>query len=364
MKKMTIRSFLLVCILCALCLCGCRKHGTPTITSNFVSIGYSIDDKSYNSKVWDGILGFYGDIRGEEEHFGTLYDVTSCWNAEKIEPALLQISEAAQTDLIICSGVSMERYVLNAANRFPEQKYLCIDGSFAAGIPQNIMNFVFSAEEGSYLVGAAAAMQALVDSAPPQFGFIGGEETPGIKEFELGFMQGVLSVIPEAELYSAYVGDWTSPDKASAIAKRWYDNDVYAIFSAAGASGNGTIAQAVAHRKVGKNVWAIGVDRDQFEEGTYGIGKSAVLTSMVKNIDRAVSFGLSLVQKNEFRGGTITLGLKEDGVGYTRTNKELNETVVKILLSITDDIINERIRICTFAQNQEEAEHLLRNVRH
>ncbi|GAB1484911.1 hypothetical protein MASR2M78_37290 [Treponema sp.] len=41
-----------------------------------------------------------------------------------------------------------------------------------------------------------------------------------------------------------HANDWGKPELAKAQAKNWYDSGVYAIFSAAGGTGNGTIAQA------------------------------------------------------------------------------------------------------------------------
>ena len=156
----------------------------------------------------------------------------------------------------------------------------------------NVIEYVYAEEQGSYLVGLAAALQAKEDGvANPKFGFIGGVPGATITKFEMGYIQGIKAIYPDAEIVDYYANDWGKPELAKAQAKNWYDNGVYAIFSAAGGTGNGTIAQAKEYRSQGKNVWAIGVDSDQYAEGVYADGKSAVLTSMVKRVETSAIYG-------------------------------------------------------------------------
>lgn len=58
--------------------------------------------------------------------------------------------------------------------------------------------------------------------------------------------------------------------------------NLYAIFSAAGPTGNGTIAQIKESYQSGRILWAIGVDSDQYIEGLMPDGHSVVLTSAMK----------------------------------------------------------------------------------
>jgi len=55
----------------------------------------------------------------------------------------------------------------------------------------------------------------------------------------------------------------------------------------------------------------IGVDSNQ-----NGLHPGHVLTSMVKRVDNAVYQTFKDAEGGQFTGGTQTLGLKEDGVGY------------------------------------------------
>lgn len=63
-----------------------------------------------------------------------------------------------------------------------------------------------------------------------------------------------------------------------------YGQGVDVIYHAAGGTGNGVFTEAKTVRK-GENVWVIGVDRDQNQEG---MPENVTLTSMVKRVDIAV----------------------------------------------------------------------------
>jgi basic membrane protein A len=166
-----------------------------------------------------------------------------------------------------------------------------------------------------------------------------------ITKFEVGYVQGILSIFPNAQVVDYYANDWGRPDLAKTQAKNWYDSGVYAIYSAAGGSGNGTIAQAKEYRAAGRNVWAIGVDSDQYEEGIYSGSDSAVLTSMLKWVDKSLIYCLNAVQNNTFKGEIITFDLKADGVGYSAANPALGKNIVDQLEVIKRRIVSGQIKI-------------------
>jgi basic membrane protein A len=155
----------------------------------------------------------------------------------------------------------------------------------------------------------------------------------------------VLSVIPNAQIVDYYVNSWGEPALAKTQAKNWYDSGVYAIYSAAGGSGNGTIAQAKEHRLAGKNVWAIGVDSDQYAEGMYTVRESAVLTSMLKLVENSLVYALNAVKNSSYKGEFITFDLAKEGVGFASTNPALSDRIVAQLNDIKQKIIRGEIVI-------------------
>ncbi|MDR0567943.1 MAG: BMP family ABC transporter substrate-binding protein [Spirochaetaceae bacterium] len=313
------------------------------ITVRLLTDSSGIDDRSFNAAAWRGILEFYGDTWENQRRRGKVYDVVSASTQDMYDPNIRQASDEGY-DLIVTAGFTFADVLASAAKDYPNQQYLIIDVD-TVRLP-NVLNVVFAEHEGSYLVGAAAALKAKADGiANPRFGFIGGIPDPVITKFEIGFVQGVLSILPDAEIIDYYVNDWNDPGLAKTQAKTWYDAGVYAIYSAAGNSGNGTIAQAKEYRLQGKNIWAIGSDMDMYAMGQYNDTESAVLTSMLKRVETGVRYGLAAVKNKRFSGEVITLDLAAEGVGYAATNPALTQDIKRFLERIKQEIISGQISV-------------------
>jgi basic membrane protein A len=284
-----------------------------------------IDDKSFNAAAWRGVLQFYGDTWENPSGRGKYYDYITCSTDDAWEPTLKQTADMGY-DLIIAYGITAATALEKVSKAEPSQKFASVDVDWYQA--PNIMQFMFKEEEGSYLVGMAAALKAQEDGVEnPRFGFIGGVPNPTITRFEMGYFQGVKSVLPDAGILEYYANDWSKPELAKTQAKSWFDNGVFMIFSAAGGTGNGAIAQAKEYRMQKKNVWAIGVDSDQYEDGLYADGSSAVYTSMIKNVELATVQVLEAVRDGTFTGGLVTLGMKENGVDYAKTNPAMSDAI-------------------------------------
>lgn len=102
-------------------------------------------------------------------------------------------------DTGIAVGFSMANAVTTAAKEFPETKFTIID--MVVDLP-NVQSVVFTEHEGSFLVGALAAMK----SETAKVGFIGGMDIPLIRRFECGFEQGAKYQNGAAEVMSNMIG--------------------------------------------------------------------------------------------------------------------------------------------------------------
>jgi len=319
-----------------------RAQAAPgEITVRLLTDATGIDDKSFNAAAWRGILDFYGDTWDNAKKRGVAYDVVTAPTQDMYVPNLRQATDEGY-DLIVTTGFTWADALSEVSKGNPQQKYMIVDTNWLQG--DNILQAAYAEHEGSFLVGAAAALKAKADGiANPRFGFIGGVPGALITKFEVGYVQGVLSVIPNAQIVDYYVNSWGEPALAKTQAKNWYDAGVYAIYSAAGGSGNGTIAQAKEYRLTGKNVWAIGVDSDQFAEGLYNGSESAVLTSMLKLVENSLVYGLNAVKNNTFKGEVIDFDLEKNGVGYSTTNPMLSRSIVTELEAIKRKIVSGEI---------------------
>lgn len=317
------------------------KKKLPTV--RLITDATGIDDKSFNAATWRGILDFYGDTLENQAGRGVYYDFVTCQTQDMYVPVLKQVSDEGY-DLIITNGFSFADALAEVAALYPDQKYMIADVDYV-NLP-NVMDYVFTEEQGSYLVGMVAAMQAQLENIQnPKFGFIGGVPGSTITKFEMGYIQGIRSVLPDAAVVDYYANDWGKPELAKTQAKNWYDNGIYAIFSAAGGTGNGTIAQAKEYRLKGKNVWAIGVDSDQYADGIYDGEKSAVLTSMVKRVENSARDCLTKVANHRFTGSVVCLTIEQAGVGAATSNPELKPEILDAIKDASKDIASGKIKV-------------------
>jgi basic membrane protein A len=285
-----------------------------------------IDDKSFNAAAWRGILDFYGETWNNTPSRGDLYDVITAASQDMYIPNLKNAADQGY-DLIITTGFTWADAIGEVSKSYPDQNFMIVDVNWV-GVP-NVREYIYTEEQGSYLVGVVAAEQAVADGIDnAKFGFIGGVPGATITKFEMGYIQGIKSILPNAVIVDYYANSWGAPELAKAQAKNWYDNGVYCIFSAAGGTGNGTISQAKEMRLAGKDVWAIGVDSDQYETGIYTDGKSAVLTSMLKVVENSSIDALTRVENGTFDGGVVVMNMEDGGVNYSDTNSEINAKAI------------------------------------
>ena len=107
-------------------------------------------------------------------------------------------------DVIICGTFQMLDALTNAANDYPDQKFIYFDEAFdySAGGEENVYNVMYKQNEASYLVGAAAAMMTtdesldMIDPSNKIIGFLGGMENSIIKDFLVGYIQGAKDIDP------------------------------------------------------------------------------------------------------------------------------------------------------------------------
>src|SRR5688572_15359001 len=257
----------------------------------------------------------------------------------------LRLLAAEGMDLVIGVGFIFSDDLTLLAKEYPNTNFAGIDysvGMDSAGKPipppPNLAALKFREEEGSFLVGALAALV----SKSKEVGFVGGMNFPLIHKFEAGYRAGVKHVCPQCTIVSQYAGvtpeAFRNPGRGKELALSQYQQGVDIIFHASGSTGLGVFEAA---RQTGK--FAIGVDADQYAEAP-----GFVLTSMVKQVDQVVYDAIERVKNGTFEGGIYTFGLAENGVGYIydENNRALIPDPVKGRLdAIRDSIVSGEIAV-------------------
>jgi basic membrane protein A len=235
---------------------------------------------------------------------------------------------AGNTDLIVANGFLWGDAVTSSATANPNQKYAIIDSVVAdsAGKPlPNVRSMVFGANQGSFLVGAAAACA----SKSGKIGFIGGVNNTLIQNFEVGFTAGVKAVNPSATVEVKYISEppetkgFNDPASGKSIAKAMYDSGIDVVYAAAGGSGKGMLEAVVETGKKPGQVYAIGVDSDQYLTASPD-QQPYVLTSALKRVDVATYEAITDALNGKLTGEIKTYDLKNNGVGYAISNKDIN----------------------------------------
>lgn len=268
-----------------------------------------VDDKSFNQSAWEGLKKF-GEENSLTENEGYKY-LQSAKQAD-YQPNLQQLARD-QFDLIYGIGFLMAEDIGKVAEQFPDNNFAIVDSVVDA---PNVASITFKEQEGSFLVGVVAGLTTTTDKV----GFIGGVESDLIKKFENGFKAGVMSVNPDATIDVKYAEDFNSAEKGTAIASGMYGSGSDIIYHAAGGTGVGVFTEAKNRKKNGEEVWVIGVDRDQYEEG---LPENVTLTSMVKRVDTATLEVSKMAMDGKFPAGEVVeFSLKDEGVGIAPTSEE------------------------------------------
>ena len=240
---------------------------------------------------------------------------------------LLQLAADAH-DVVIAVGFLFEGDAAAVGVENPGTVFGVVDTAmldFSGDPPtpygDNIAGLVFAEEQGSFLVGAAAALKSTTGA----IGFIGGVANVGglIERFQAGYEAGAKAVNPDIEIISDYITEapdfdgFNAPDRAKEIALAMYEEGADIVYHAAGGSGAGLFQAAKEQSDAtGSKVWAIGVDSDQYYTADAGV-RDYILTSMLKRVDVSIFEVIKAAMDDTVTPGPTTYNLSVDGVGYS-----------------------------------------------
>ena len=261
-------------------------------------------DKSFNESAYNGATGW-------AEKTGNSFREIELANDAQREQVLRKFASSGANPVVM-AGFSWAAALTKVAPEFPDTNFALIDMVVDA---PNVRSVVFNEHEGSYLVGALAAMK----SESGKIGFVGGMDIPLIRKFYCGYAQGAVAINPDIELFENYTGTtpaaWNDPVTAGELAKAAMNRGADVIYAAAGGSGLGVLQAAA---DAGK--YSIGVDSNQ----NY-LQPGSVLTSMLKRVDVAVAAAFEDGTSGNWTSGFQVMGLANGGVGWALddNNKDL-----------------------------------------
>ncbi|MFF8830458.1 BMP family protein [Streptomyces sp. NPDC015131] len=322
--------------------CGGKSSSDAGDNQDKAAIAYDIGgrgDQSFNDAAYAGLekaekdLGVTGKEAEPSEGEG---------DPDKVQ-RLTELARAGNNP-VIGVGFAYAPAIAEVAPKFPKTTFGLIDDTSKTG--KNIANLVFNEEQGSYLAGVAAAKVTKSNTV----GFIGGVETPLIKKFEAGFVQGVKDTKKNVNVKVQYLtqppdfGGFAKPDLGKAAAEGQIDAGADVIYAAAGLAGSGSIEAAAKAKK-----WAIGVDSDQYNQKGLAAYKEYILTSVTKDVSDSVYNLIKSVKDGKPQSGEVRYGLDKDGVGLATSNPAFTKMadVTAAVNKAKADIIAGKITVKT-----------------
>jgi basic membrane protein A len=322
----------------SLALVGCGSDDDPTTTP---SESGSTGPEETSAAPADFQVGMAYDVggrgdqsfndaaaKGMEEAAGTLgfefqEAAAQVGEAETAREERLRTLADAGFNPIIAVGFVYGTSLAKVAAEYPDVQFAIIDSDATSAAGPNISNLIFAEEQGSFLVGAAAALK----SESGHIGFIGGVQVPLIQKFEAGYVAGATAVNADITVDVKYLtqppdfSGFNDPAKGRTAADGMFQAGADIVYAAAGGSGSGVFEGALA-----AGALAIGVDSDQYNLVADNL-KPVIMTSMLKKVDVAVNEFITAFADGSVESGDDVFDLKVDGVGYSTSGGQVDDIV-------------------------------------
>lgn len=288
-----------------------KKVDDGTYEVAMIVDGEKIEDGSVDQGTWLSVKS----LADENELTSQYYTTKDSSKDDYLASIQKAVDKGAR--LIVLPGSSFETTAYEAQSKYEDVDFLLIDGvphdkkgNYATG--SNMISMIFAEEEAGYLAGYAAVKEGYA-----KLGFLGGKETPAVKRYGYGFVQGAAAAAAEKEkkvaLRYKYTGSNSASDKAIDTATSWYKDGTQLIFVSGGSINNSVIKAAEKVDKDKKRVIGSDVDQSKLSD--------TVLTSAEKNLQQAVGDLMKEYVDDKFVGGmAFNYAAKNNGVALEMEN--------------------------------------------
>lgn len=320
----------------AIILCGC-KQDTNVVQDDPVEIllitDYgTVNDGSFNQGAWSGIQMFAEETGKACDYYQPV--------GTKIEDFMTQVKRGVKNgaQVIICPGYLHERTVFEAQSKYPDVKFVLVDGQphnedySDTTIGNNTVAIIFAEEQVGFLAGYSAVREGYT-----RLGFMGGVPEDAVIRYGYGFVQGAdyaaIEMGVEVHIRYAYMNTFSDDPIAENTAAAWFDDDTEVIFACGGEIGKGIMRAAENH--YGK---VIGVDINQGGES------QTVITSAMKSISESVYTTLKGYESGNFEGGKVkTVTAAENGVRLPMDSSRFERFTVEDYDSVYERLVDGMI---------------------
>jgi basic membrane protein A len=241
---------------------------------------------------------------------------------------------ADRNDIVFVLGFEVIDSMNAAAAENPDTTFVFIDGDAGS---DDVVSAVFRTQEGCFMAGALAATVSQEHDAERN-GYVGGVNSPVVKNCESGYKQGVENVDDKQDVISQYVGSFVDPSKGSEIAKSLAaTRGVHSIFAYAGLSGSGVFDAA----KAGTDIAPIGVVADKSS-----LAPGKVPGSLVMGVDNVILDMTKRYLNDDLKKGSVEdFGFKEGGWDMVYDKKLVGDENVNKLDKLQQDVADGKVTV-------------------
>jgi len=287
----------------------------------FVTDTGGIDDKSFNTTQWNGVL------RAQDD-FGVEAEFIQSDEATQYEPNLTEFASQGY-DLVIASGFFLGSDLAKVAALYPDVNFSIVDYSYPDpfGVPEgivgnaecipNVQGQIFKTDQAAFLAGYLAA--GMTETG--KLGFFGGAKIPTVTIFGVGFQAG-MEYYNEVHGTSVellgwdnvtgeglFTGDFSDLTKGKESTESLFDQGADIFMGVGGLIGSPGFD--VARERGGYGVW---VDVDGYN--LLPEARDVLLTSVLKNMDTSCYEVIKATMDDAFMGCDVYVGeLANGGVG-------------------------------------------------
>ena len=232
---------------------------------------------------------------------------------------------AEQGALTVGVGFLLTDAITEVAGQFADKSFLLIDSVSEAA---NVRSVTFQENEPAFLAGVVAGKSTKSN----KLGIVGGQRIPPVIRYEVGFVAGVKSVNPAAEVSIVYADSFGDAPKGKELALAQFEQGADIVLPIAGSTGTGCYQAAV---EKGAGYWVVGADTSQDH-----LAPGQELCTAQKGVDFAVYTACKDEVEGTFSPGAINYDLKSGGVSLQVIPGRVAEDIVALAMAYQEMIID------------------------
>lgn len=253
-----------------------------------------VDDKSFNQSAWEGVQRAQRELDAQVKFIETT-------DAKDYAKNIDQFAQEGY-DVIVTVGFAIGQATVEAAKKYPNIKFIGVDQFQESTLP-NLAGLIFDEDKAGYLAGALAG---LLTKSGTVGQVLGTPIVPPVEKFGVGYIAGAKAANPQVRVLSAchpggLARGFTDPEWGKDLANQMIAQGADVIFAAGGNTGNGGLLAVSEAAKTGKELYAIGVDTDQYF--TLPQVSNVLVSSSMKLITPGVFNLVKAAKDGTFKGG-------------------------------------------------------------